>query len=259
MTVLRSRDNPQFKSLHKLAGKASERRRSGLTLIEGLHLILAWQASGRPLQKVVTSVTGAGREENAAWLLANRHVPCLCLSDALYAELSVLDTPPGILGVVDVPVCDLAPCADLDCVILDGIQDPGNVGVLLRTAAAAGIRQALLTSDCAQAWSPKTLRAGMGAHFALQVFENVDAIAFLRSYRGRIAITCLEGAASVYSVDLKAPLAWVFGREGEGVRAALAATSNLRVRIPMPGQIESLNVAAAAAVCFFEMVRQRGG
>lgn len=252
-----SRDNAQYKGLRKLAASGRERRKSGLVLLEGLHLIDAWRNSGRDLQKIVLSAAGVARSENAHWLAAHPELPCLLLADALFDDLAEAESPTGILAVVPAPVPDHSPRIDLDSVVLDGVQDPGNVGTILRSAAAAGFRQALLTADCAQAWSGKTLRAGMGAHFAIDVFEAIDAVEFLARFEGAVAITQLEATVSLYSAELASPIAWVFGHEGEGVRPAVAATSNLRVRIPMPGAIESLNVAAAAAVCLFETVRQR--
>jgi RNA methyltransferase, TrmH family len=252
-----SRDNVQYKALRKLAGSGRERRKSGLTLLEGLHLIEAWRSSGRDLQKIVLSAAGAARREHAHWLAAHPQLPLVVLADSLFGELAEAESPTGILAVVAAPLPDRLPRPDLDSVVLDGVQDPGNVGTILRSAAAAGFRQALLTGDCAQAWSGKTLRAGMGAHFAIDVFEAIDAVGFLASFEGTVAVTQLEATVSLYSARLVSPIAWVFGHEGEGVRPAVAATSNLRVRIPMPGAVESLNVGAAAAVCLFETVRQR--
>ena len=137
------------------------------------------------------------------------------------------------------------------------MQDPGNLGTVLRTAAAAGIGQALLSPGCAAAWSPKVLRAGQGAHFALAIHEEADLAAFMADYRGMTAATCLDGATSLYEARWTGPLAWIFGAEGQGVRPELVAAAQLRIKIPMPGAVESLNVGAAAAVCLFEAVRRR--
>ncbi len=163
-----------------------------------------------------------------------------------------------MLAVATMPTASVAVDLENDAILLDGVQDPGNVGTLLRTAAAAGVRQALLGPGCAAAWSPKVLRAGQGAHFVLAIHEDADLATFMADYRGTTAVTCLDGATSLYDARWEGMLAWVFGAEGQGVRAELQAAARLRVRIPMPGAVESLNVAAAAAVCLFEMVRQRG-
>jgi TrmH family RNA methyltransferase len=129
----------------------------------------------------------------------------------------------------------------------------------LRTAAAAGVRQALLSPGCAAAWSPKVLRAGQGAHFVLAIHEEADLEAFADAYRGTLAVTTLEDSLSLYAAEWQSPLAWVFGAEGQGVRRALLDRAGLKIRIPMPGAVESLNVGAAAAVCLFEAVRRRLG
>lgn len=115
----------------------------------------------------------------------------------------------------------------------------------------------MLGPGCASAWSPKVLRAGQGAHFALTIHEDVDLAAFVAEYEGTSAVTCLDGATSLYEAKWQGPLAWIFGSEGQGVRPELQAAAGLRIKIPMPGEVESLNVAAAAAICLFEAVRQR--
>ena len=145
---------------------------------------------------------------------------------------------------------------DGDAVVLDAIQDAGNVGTLLRTAAAAGVRHVILGQGCAGAWTPRVLRAGQGAHFVLSVHEDADLADFMADYEGTTVVTCLDGALSLYDARWQGPVAWVFGAEGQGVRRELIDIARLRVRIPMPGQVESLNVAAAAAVCLFEGVRR---
>jgi TrmH family RNA methyltransferase len=155
------------------------------------------------------------------------------------------------------PTPDTGPDADTDAVLLDGIQDPGNLGSILRSAAAAGVNQVLLSADCAQAWAPKTLRAGMGAHFRLALHENADLSTFLAAYRGRAILTAPTSKTDLYSLNLEGPLAWIFGSEGQGVRPSLIEAIERHVRIPMHREIESLNVAASAAICLFEMLRQR--
>jgi TrmH family RNA methyltransferase len=131
----------------------------------------------------------------------------------------------------------------------------------LRSAAAAGFRQAVLSADCAQPWAPRTLRAGQGAHFLLEIHEAQHLPDFLGAYRGSTLVTALDGACDLYdealTATLRGPLAWVFGAEGRGVRAEVQAAAQQQVRIPMSGATESLNVAAAAAVCLFETLRRR--
>jgi TrmH family RNA methyltransferase len=141
--------------------------------------------------------------------------------------------------------------------MLEDIQDPGNIGSILRSAAAAAVSEIYLSSGCVHAWSPRVLRAGMGAHFALQIHEGVDLAGLIERYRGTVVAAVGNAARSLYSVDLRREVALLFGNEGAGLSARLREAAHLRVSIPMPGRVESLNVAAAAAVCLFERVRQR--
>lgn len=256
-SVITSADNPQYKQARKLAQSGRERRKTGLTLLDGLHLIEAWQASGRRLQKILLNAAGLDHRELKAWQAAHPAVPTVVFAPGLYAELAGEDFPSGVLALVDAPAAAGAIDPACDTVVIDGIQDPGNLGTVLRSAAAAGFGQAVLSSQCAQVWGPKTLRSGMGAHFALQIHEAVDLPEFLDGFAGTVAVTDLAGAVPLYDADLSPPIAWVFGSEGEGVSAAVLARATLRIKIPMPGRVESLNVSAAAAVCLFETLRQR--
>ena len=131
------------------------------------------------------------------------------------------------------------------------------MGSLLRSAQAAGVTQVFCSPHTVYAWSPKVLRAGQGAHFGLTIIEGVELTEVIARLAVPLVATALRGAASVFDTDLARPLAWLFGNEGAGVSDELLARADHRVSIPMPGASESLNVAAAAAVCLFEQVRQR--
>ena len=255
--LIASRDNAHFKALRKLVERGRERRQSGQVILDGLHLLETYCAQQGVPDEVLLSENGARRPEIAAWLQAAGNGLCVSVfSDVLFKQLSVVESPSGIMAVVR-PPSPSPLAARADSVLLDGIQDPGNLGSLLRSAAAAGFCQVLLSTDCAQVWSPKTLRAAMGAHFLLSLHENVDLSAFLATYRGKVLATTAAAAHSLYAVELAGPLAWIFGSEGQGIRPALLAACGERVYIPMAAGTESLNVAAAAAVCLFETRRQR--
>ena len=255
MKTIASRDNPFFKQLKRLAQSARDRAKAGQTVLDGMHLILAYETSCGPLETLVVNQSALEQEDIAGFLAGRDYV---VLPDALFREAGVVDTPAGIMAVVPLPA---SPVADplADTVVLDGVQDPGNVGTLLRTAAAAGFTQAVLSPDSAGAWSPRVLRAGQGAHFLLDIIQQDELAGFLSTYRGTVAVTQLAESLSLFEARLAAPLAWVFGSEGQGVRPATAAHAQLKIRIPMLGAMESLNVGAAAAVCLFETVRQRQG
>ena len=142
--------------------------------------------------------------------------------------------------------------------VLERIQDPGNIGTILRSAAAAGVGQVVLSADCADTWSPKVLRAGMGAHFALRLFVEPDLAAWRERCHVPLLVTALRrNSVSLYDYDLRAPAAWLFGNEGAGVSGTMLAAASRLVHIPMAAQTESLNVAMAATVCLFEQMRQR--
>ncbi len=254
MKHIQSRDNPFYKQLRRLADSGRERRKTGMTLLDGLHLVAAWESAFGPLEPLIVSESALSGGEIADYL-AGREVTVL--SDALMRELGIVDTPSGLLAMAPIPHGHTAVDLDQDMVLLDGVQDPGNLGSLLRTAQASGVRQLVLSAACASAWSPKVLRAGQGAHFALRIIEQADLSAVMQAYRGTTLVTCLEGASSLYEAQWQGPLAWVFGAEGQGVSPALIALAQHKIRIPMPGGIESLNVGAAAAVCLFEALRRR--
>ena len=255
MKRIESRDNPVYKQLRKLAGSARERRKAGRTLLDGIHLVAAWEQAIGPVETLLVSATALAAGEVSRFVAGREAV---VLPDGLMRDLELVESPSGLVAIVAVPP-PAAVDLESDAILLDGIQDPGNVGTLLRTAAAAGIGQALLGPGCAAAWSPKVLRAGQGAQFVMNIAEGADLSGFVAGYRGTVAATCLDEAGSLYTADLTGRMAWIFGSEGQGVQPALLAAATLRLRIPMPGAVESLNVAAAAAVCLFEMVRQRGG
>ncbi|MDR2092892.1 MAG: RNA methyltransferase [Azoarcus sp.] len=261
LAFLASRDNPRIKRLAALACNARARREYGQTLLDGVHLIDCALAAKVPLREVCVSESGRQRIEIAA-LLARLpdDLPLLCVPDALFSRLSPVDTPTGILASIALPP-PVPPRADhASLVILDAIQDPGNLGTLLRTAAAVGIETVWLTPGAALAWAPKTLRAGMGAHFRLRISEQVDALASLADYGSKVVATGMgDTARPLFDIDLRGPRAWIFGAEGQGVSPALLERADEIVCIPMAEGIESLNVGAAAAVCLFEQSRQRRG
>lgn len=258
MKLISSRENSQFKFLRALAGEGPARAREGWALLDGIHLLMTWvQEKGMP-ERVVVSESGSRTPEIAAFLGRADLPEVLLFPDALFRQLSPVDTPTGVLAVVPIPERATERVLG-SCVVLDGVQDPGNVGSILRSAAAAGVKHALLTRGCARVWSPKVLRAAMGAHCFMQIRENCSVRDTLAGFPGLCLATRLDVTARrVYEVDLTGPVAWFFGSEGAGLSPEMAALASTSVLIPMPGGMESLNVAAAAAVCLFEELRQKG-
>ena len=254
MSSIASKDNPRLRRWHTLVRDAATRRREHCALIEGAHLVAACLDSGAAVRSLILSKSGAGRPELSALAGRSAKAPVV-LSDTLFRQLSDTEAPSGIAAEIAIPAAAFDLKAAPACVFLEAIQDAGNVGAILRSAAAFGIRHAVLGAGCADAWSPKVLRAAMGAHFLLQVGESADLAVTLGRFGGRTVCTVPHGGVPLSEVDLSGRLGWVFGSEGRGVSARLVAAAALKVRIPMPGGTESLNVAAAAAICFYEASR----
>ena len=258
MKAVSSRDNPAFKSMARLASSASERRKRGLTVLDGTHLVGAFLDAGHAVDSVVVAHSALQGSEVARLLERVPAGKVTLLSDALFGTLSTVDSSTGLLAAVAAPQSRPVP-ADADLVLLlEEVQDPGNVGTLLRSAAAAGVRHVLLSKGCAFAWSLKTVRAAMGAHFALNIAEAQDLAAFARGYRGTVVALAGEARKSLYDADLRGPVAIAVGSEGAGLSRALRAAAKMVVRIPMPGKAESLNAGVAGSLALFEAVRQRG-
>jgi RNA methyltransferase, TrmH family len=249
MKIIASRDNATFKALRA-------QRDDDRALLDGPHLVAAYlDKVGLPL-RVVVSESGQGHGEVSALLARCAGAEAFCLRDALFRELAATETPVGILAEIAVPRNDAAPPLG-SCVVLDAVQDAGNVGTILRTAAAAGVRDVVLGTGCAGAWTGKVLRAGQGAHFDLAIRERVDLAGFLAGYGGTSIATVARDGESIYTLDLAGPVAWIFGNEGAGVSEISALAARRRATIPLAAGCESLNVAAAAAICLFEERRQK--
>lgn len=255
MRHLTSRENPAVKALRKLA--AGTGQRGGLALLDGLHLCQAWLARHGPPERAVFDADRLDRP--AVRELAER-VPerrCTALDSRLMRDIASVESGQGVAFLVRPPEPAEPARIDHTCVLFDRIQDPGNVGTLLRTCAAAGVRRVFLSTGTAAAWSAKVLRSGQGAHFALDIHEHADLPALLARLDVPLVATALEDAQDLYAADLPARCAWVFGHEGQGVAPELLAAAGLRVFIPHDrAAVESLNVGAAAAVCLFEQRRR---
>jgi TrmH family RNA methyltransferase len=258
LKVISSRDNPLFKQLNRLGNSSRERRKTGKVLLDGMHLVEAYcMRFGAPDAVVVDN---ARREapEIAGFLARHPHIEPVLFSAGLFQDLAQVAQPTGIFALCATPQAALPTSPPDCCLLLEGIQDPGNLGSILRSAAAAGIGHAFLDPACAFAWSPKTLRAGMGAHFALSIHEHAELPATARWFEGDVVATGPRASQSLYATDVSGRVAWLFGGEGGGLSPQALALATQSVAIPMIGGAESLNVAAAAAICFFERLRQRG-
>jgi TrmH family RNA methyltransferase len=252
--LVTSRSNPLLVELRRLVRDGASYRRGGRLWLEGEHLCQALLArGGRPEIAVVDERAWADVSIAALAQQADRVVT---VPPVLFADLSTLESPARI-GFVHALAAAPAIEAEVASVVLDRLQDPGNVGSILRSAAAFGVRQVLALTGTVALWSPKVLRAGMGAHFGLRLVEGLR-VDELDALRVPLVATSSHARHEVGAVPLPRPCAWVLGHEGQGVDEALAARCALTLRIPQPGGEESLNVAAAAAVCLYESARQAG-
>lgn len=252
-----SRDNPFYKALHRISSSARERREAGQTLLDGPHLLRAFlDAGGKPVHLIVNE-QALQNAEIAGLLDACGDVPQTQLDNPLFAQLSELKTPNGLLALVDIPQAKVSAAHSQFALLLEDIQDPGNIGSILRSAAAAGCDAVFLSQGCADAWSPRVLRAGMGGHFALSIFESADLLEVAAEFTGKILAASLQAEKSLFESNLRGKLAFAIGNEGAGLSPALLDAAQQHFIIPMPGKVESLNAASAAAVCLFEAVRQR--
>ena len=260
MKCITSHNNIIYKQLVRLEESAKKRRVSGLTLLDGIHLVNSYyERIGSP-KCLFINESGYKNKEIIRFLNLekSRAVKVYVLSNNLFSNISPVKTPTGIIALVTKPTQkDIAVSKNENfCALLESIQDPGNLGSILRSAAGAGVCDIYMSEDCTDAWSPKTLRAAMGAHFLLHIHEKSDLIGIAQKFKGKVIATSPRSEKSLYSLSLKGPIAFVFGNEGAGLSKTMYKASNEKITIPMPGKAESLNVASTAAVCFFEKVRQ---
>ena len=260
MPRVESRHNERLREVARLIASSRERRKRGRCVLEGVHLIDVYCTRIGPPDLLVVLDEALARPDVAG--VAQRIAPSrtIVVSRRLFAEIASLPADIAALAVVATPAPRVGAPADF-CLLLEDVQDPGNVGSMLRTAAAAGCDQVLLSKACAFAWSPKVLRAGQGAHFLTRIAEDVDLAAWLAHFRskgGHALATLARGGASLYATPLAEPLAVVIGNEGAGLAVETARACDLSVTIPLAPGSESLNAAAAAAIVLFEARRRLG-
>ena len=258
MKTIASGDNPTFRRWLRIATAPRVAKIMGFTLAEGIHLAQAALACAATVDAIV--LRRGNRHAQIDALLENlpASTPRYELGAALYDRIAPVENGVGLLLVLPIPDVPLPQRVASDVVYLDGVQDPGNVGALIRTAAAAGAKHVLAAVGTASLWSPKALRAGMGAHFRIGLHERVTPSQLPDAVDGNWIAAVAHDAPSLWEQDLgDRALGWIFGAEGVGPSVAALSVCQWRVRIPTSTRVESLNVAAAAAVCLFERLRRR--
>ena len=249
-----SRDNALFKKLKNISSSARERRLSGQILLDGAHVIVAY-ADTFDLPELVVVNDGDCAPDVLDLLDRMQDTQIVTMPESMFAALSPVATPTGMLALAHKPALPVPEKVSF-ALMLESIQDPGNLGSLLRTAAAAGVEVVYLSEGCAEVWSPKALRGGQGAQFVLPVVEQADLLSLAQQFDGTVLATAMHGA-SLYAQDLTGAVALIIGNEGAGVSDALMRASTGQVNIPNSGKVESLNAAAAATICLFECRRQK--
>jgi RNA methyltransferase, TrmH family len=249
MGVLSSRDNPRVRRWIRLARDPRLRRKEGRALIEGPHLLAAALQHGCKLLAVLATENGAADPEIGK-LIGQSGLRAILSSEAIFRSIVDAETPQGVAAEIAIPEADTGEAART--VFLEGVQDPSNVGAIVRSAAAFGVGRVILDPACADPWSPRALRAGMGGHFGLQIRQTADLAAEVEAFKGTVACTVPRGGVTLGEAPLNRSAAWIFGGEGRGLSDRIIGRADLRVTIPMAAGTESLNVAAAAAICLYE-------
>jgi len=258
MKAIVSAENPMFRRWLRIAGHPRAMRSAGQTLAEGIHLAQAALAAGAAVDAAIVRRGAAHAEVQGLLDALPAALPRFELAATLYDRIAPVEAGAGLLLLLPIPPVPAPMRHRVDLVYLDGVQDPGNAGTLIRTAAAAGIQHVLASETTAALWAPKVLRAAMGAHFRIHLHEHVPPATLPSLLEGRWISAVAHGAPSLWQQDLgPGAVGWIFGGEGSGPSAQALAVSALQLCIPASAAVESLNVAAAAAVCLFERARRR--
>ena len=260
--LITSLENALVKRVRLMLRDGGAYRKIGLVWLEGDHLCRAAHAAGWRAQTLIWSQDGLDKvtkrlsPAHAAALHALKATAAqeVVFSDKVLRAVTALDSLPTVCGLFAGPAAGAGTSGEVGLhpeeptVILDRLQDPGNIGSIIRSAAALGFKQLVAMKGSAALWTPKVVRAGMGAHFALRLFEACDVSA-LAALRVPLLVTSSHGGDWLHEATLPWPCAWVLGHEGQGVSEALMARASQAIRIVQPGGEESFNVAAAAAIC----------
>jgi TrmH family RNA methyltransferase len=258
--MITSVHNPKVQVIRKLVAQSKARRDEQAFVIEGVRLAEEALQAGWMAKQLLFSDDLDQRGKAVVDGFSTRGVAIEQVSPTVMQAVSDTETTQGLLLVVSQQTLDMPQAPDF-MLILDGLRDPGNLGTILRTALAAGVQGVLLAPDCADAWSGKVLRAGMGAHFRLPIQDLSwsEIIRLLKGQPAKLKVYLADSAAGVpYTrADFRTPIALIVGGEAVGASEAALQLAESKVHIPMPGKSESLNAAIAAGILLFEVIRQR--
>jgi RNA methyltransferase, TrmH family len=251
-----STHNSKMQLVRGLLGRQKERREAGAFVAEGVRLVEEALAAKWPFRFVLAGETLSERGKALLARLKSGGVEVEIVANGLMQALSETESTQGILAVLEAAQLPI-PQHPTFALIPDQIRDPGNLGTLLRTASAAGVEAVFLPPETAEAFAPKVVRAGMGAHFRIPIHTCTWDEIRAHTQGLRIFLADMEGSTSYWQADFRDPLALIVGGEAEGASQAARELATLKISIPMPGQSESLNAAAAGAILMYEVLRQR--
>jgi RNA methyltransferase, TrmH family len=261
--MITSSQNSKIKLVRALLGRAKERREANAFVVEGVRLVEEAATRDWRFETVLYDESLNERGKSLIEKLRSRDVETEEVSEELMKKLSDTETPQGVLAILQISNLPILRQAQdgvsnsLDFALIpDQIRDPGNLGTLLRTAAAAGVQAVLLPPETTDAFAPKVVRSGMGAHFRLPIHTMVWDKIRAQTKGMQIFLADMDGK-SCWETDLRQPLALIIGGEAEGASEEARKLSTQKISIPMAGNVESLNAGAAGSVLMFEVVRQR--
>ena len=259
--MITSSQNPKLKLVRALLGRPKERREAGAFVAEGVRLVEEAVSSNWGFKFALYDDSLSERGKSLVERMASQGIEVEEVSESLMNPLSETETPQGILAVLNITLLPIPESPNF-ILIPDQIRDPGNLGTLIRSAAAAGVDAVLFPPETTDAFSPKVLRAGMGAHFRLPIcemtWEEIEHFITGNASHPRLQVYLADmDGRSCWEMDLRQPLALIVGSEADGASVPARKLANHKISIPMMGKMESLNAGVAGSVLMFEVVRQR--
>ena len=248
MLGIQSLDNPLVKQIVKLVDNSSYRQIEKKCVIYGLHLIEEAYKYG-----VLESILVI---EDHNYKSLPKDIPIYKVNNKILAKINLLEGKYDIVGIASFKAIQNDIYHE-DCIVLDNVQDPGNLGTIIRSAKASGIKNIVLTNGCVDSYNPKVLRSSQGAVFGVNIINLDDITHFINMFKGNIIAAVPDAKSSLYDIDLRTTTAFVFGNEGSGISSNILNMIDTKINIPMQNNTESINVAMAMAVCVFEQLRQR--
>ena len=258
--MITSSHNPKVQAIRALMARRKDRAEHNAFIVEGVRLAEeAFQAGWIP-EQVLVSQQLSDRGRSLVRTFSERGIDIEEISPSLLSSMADTEAPQGLIAVFPTRQLPLPPALDF-VLVIDTVRDPGNLGTILRSALAAGVQAVLLAPGTVDVFAPKVLRVGMGAQFHLPVetkgWDEIQSLSRNPARPLRLLLAEAGQGVSLWQTDLCQPLALIVGGEAEGASQAARSIADGLIRVPMPGQSESLNAAVAASIILFEVVRQR--